>query len=147
MFLSRAASHVHVLVRNAGLGETTSAYLSSRLEADRSISIHPFTEVAELHGDGTLDGVAARDNGSGEMFVNGTGRRGQVDVGVGRYAYMATPGTSCIAPAFVDCDYTGDDPFEMLICFARAWGRARTDGRRGCGWSGGRCRCRRRSWG
>ena len=66
MFLSRAASHVHVLIRNEGLGETMSSYLSSRLEADPSISIHPFTEVAELHGDGTLDGVTVRDNASGE---------------------------------------------------------------------------------
>ena len=66
MFLSRAASHVHVLVRNEGLGETMSSYLSSRLEADPSISIHPFTEVAELHGEGTLDGVTVRDNASGE---------------------------------------------------------------------------------
>ena len=50
-----------------------------------------------------------------QLLVNGTGRRGHVDVGAGRYAYAATPGTCSFAPAFVDCDYTGDDPFEMLV--------------------------------
>ena len=61
MFLSRAADHTHVLVRNEGLGETMSAYLSSRLEADPSITIHPYTEVTALRGDDVLEGIELRD--------------------------------------------------------------------------------------
>ena len=66
MFLSRSASHTHVLVRNEGLTDTMSAYLSSRLDADETITVHPFTEVAALHGDATLEGAAVRDTRSGE---------------------------------------------------------------------------------
>ena len=50
-----------------------------------------------------------------QLFVNGTGARGQVDTGAGRYVHASTPGTCCIAPAFVDCHYVNDDPFEMLV--------------------------------
>ena len=68
MFLSRAASHTHVLVRNEGLRDTMSAYLSSRLDADPSITVHPFREVTGLHGDEMLAGIEVRDprDGSGE---------------------------------------------------------------------------------
>ena len=74
MFLARETKHVHVLIRNEGLGDTMSAYLSSRLEADPAITVHPFTEVAALHGGETLDGVTVRDLESGstrEMDVQG----------------------------------------------------------------------------
>ena len=74
MFLARATKHVHVLIRNEGLADTMSAYLSNRLEADPAITIHPFTEVAALHGGETLDGVTVRNLESGdtrEMDVQG----------------------------------------------------------------------------
>ena len=66
MFLARETKHVHVLIRDGGLGDTMSAYLSSRLEADPAITIHPFTEVAALHGGETLDGITVRDRESGD---------------------------------------------------------------------------------
>ena len=66
MFISRAAKHVHILIRNEGLRETMSSYLSSRLDADPSITVHPFTEVRALHGEGTLDGVTIGNSETGE---------------------------------------------------------------------------------
>ena len=65
MFLSRYAKHTHVLVRGEGLGETMSAYLSSRLAADPTISVHPFTEVTALVGDVTLDAIEVANTRSG----------------------------------------------------------------------------------
>ena len=67
MFLSRYARHVHVMVRNEGLGGTMSSYLSSRLEQDQAITIHPYTEVAALHGESVLEGISRRDTRTGEM--------------------------------------------------------------------------------
>ena len=61
MFLSRAASHTHVLVRGDNLNETMSAYLLSRLEADPSITIHTYTEIAALHGEDVLEAIDVRD--------------------------------------------------------------------------------------
>ena len=64
MFLARAASHVHVLIRRDNLHETMSAYLSSRLEADPKVTIHTYTEIDALHGEETLEAVTLRDNRS-----------------------------------------------------------------------------------
>lgn len=66
MFLARHARHVHVLIRNEGLQTSMSAYLSSRLEAEPTITIHPFTEVSGLFGEATLDSVAIRNMTTGD---------------------------------------------------------------------------------
>ena len=66
MFLSRSASHTHVLVRKEGLIDTMSAYLSSRLEADPAITIHPCTEVTALRGTDVLEGIEVRDTRTDE---------------------------------------------------------------------------------
>ena len=66
MFLARHASHVHVLIRRDNLHETMSSYLSSRLEKDPDITIHPYTEVCALSGEETLDGLTLKDNRTGE---------------------------------------------------------------------------------
>ncbi len=66
MFLARSAGHVHLLVRNEGLGSTMSAYLSSRIDADPAITLHTFTEIVALEGEDTLDGAILRDVRSGE---------------------------------------------------------------------------------
>jgi thioredoxin reductase (NADPH) len=65
MFLSRAASHVRVLVRGASLAASMSSYLSSRLEADRAITIEHGAEVVALHGTDTLEAVTIRDGRGG----------------------------------------------------------------------------------
>lgn len=66
MFLSRAARHVHLLVRSASLAASMSDYLSSRLGADPRITVHFGTEIAELHGDARLEAVEVVDTRSGE---------------------------------------------------------------------------------
>ncbi|MEO0499886.1 MAG: FAD-dependent oxidoreductase [Pseudomonadota bacterium] len=60
MFLSRSASLVRILVRGTSLASSMSEYLSSRLQADPSITIEYGTEVTALHGDKTLEAVSIR---------------------------------------------------------------------------------------
>ncbi len=60
MYLSRAANHVHMLVRGSSLAESMSDYLRNRLDADPRITIHYQSEVTALHGDSALDSVTIR---------------------------------------------------------------------------------------
>ncbi|MEL7396917.1 MAG: FAD-dependent oxidoreductase [Pseudomonadota bacterium] len=74
MFLARHTKHVHILIRQDNLHETMSAYLSSRIQQDPKVTVHPFTEVCELHGDETLAGVSVKNGKSGvvtKMNVRG----------------------------------------------------------------------------
>lgn len=57
MFLSRAANHVHLLVRSNSLAASMSDYLSDRLEKDPAITIHYGTQMTGLHGDDRLEGI------------------------------------------------------------------------------------------
>lgn len=66
MFLSRAARHVHLLVRSDSLAASMSSYLSQRLEADPRISIHYRSGITVLHGDERLEAVTVRDNAAGK---------------------------------------------------------------------------------
>ena len=61
MFLSRAASHVRVLVRGSSLASSMSRYLSSRLEADPTITIEYGAEVTALGGKEKLEQVTIRN--------------------------------------------------------------------------------------
>jgi thioredoxin reductase (NADPH) len=65
MFLSRTASRVRVLVRGQSLAASMSSYLSSRLEADPTITIQYGAEVSALHGTDHLETVTIRDTASG----------------------------------------------------------------------------------
>ena len=66
MFLCRSAAHVRLLVRGNSLAASMSSYLSSRLEADPSITIEYGAEVTALHGeDGKLDAVTIRNAADG----------------------------------------------------------------------------------
>jgi thioredoxin reductase (NADPH) len=60
MFLSRAAAHVHLVVRSGSLAASMSSYLSQRLEADPRVTIHYHSEVTALHGDSWLEGVTLK---------------------------------------------------------------------------------------
>jgi thioredoxin reductase (NADPH) len=66
MFLSRAASHVHMLVRSRGLAETMSSYLIDRIAASDRITLHTHCAISELHGDQSLDAVTWCDSRTGE---------------------------------------------------------------------------------
>lgn len=64
MHLSRVAREVHLLVRGTSLAASMSTYLRNRLEAHPRVYIHYQTELAELHGDDTLQAVTVRDKAS-----------------------------------------------------------------------------------
>ncbi|MES2904901.1 MAG: FAD-dependent oxidoreductase [Pseudomonadota bacterium] len=57
MYLSRTASHVHLLVRGPSLAESMSDYLRTRLENDPRITIHYRAQVTALGGDDHLASV------------------------------------------------------------------------------------------
>ncbi|MEM9432471.1 MAG: FAD-dependent oxidoreductase [Pseudomonadota bacterium] len=57
MYMCRNAAHVHLLVRGDSLAASMSDYLSSRLEADPSVTIHYNTQVCGLGGGDSLDCV------------------------------------------------------------------------------------------
>lgn len=65
MFLSRAASHVHILVRGPGLAETMSSYLVDRIAASERITLHPHCAVSGLEGRQALERVTWKDVRSG----------------------------------------------------------------------------------
>lgn len=70
MYLSRTASHVHVLVRGPSLAASMSDYLLSRLDADPAITIHYHTQISRLHGDKQLEKVTIHngEDGSDEII-------------------------------------------------------------------------------
>jgi thioredoxin reductase (NADPH) len=69
MFLSRSARSVRVLVRGSSLASSMSSYLSSRLDADRRITIEYGAEVSALQGSEHLEAVTIRQIKSGETRV------------------------------------------------------------------------------
>jgi len=69
MFLSRAAAHVHLVVRGASLAASMSSYLSQRLEADPRVTIHYHSEVTALHGDNWLKAITLRTGDSEQRIA------------------------------------------------------------------------------
>ena len=60
VFLSRFASHVHVLVRSEGLAASMSDYLVQRIEGSGRITLHAATEITALSGGRFLEEVTWR---------------------------------------------------------------------------------------
>lgn len=73
VFLSRAAAHVHVLVRAPGLAATMCDYLVQRLASSPRISLHTRCEVTQLEGDPMLRGVNWRNRDSGAVTTRAVG--------------------------------------------------------------------------
>lgn len=69
VFLSRHASHVHMLVRGDGLSATMSQYLLERIAATGHITLHTRSEVTGLEGARALEQVHWVNNDSGERTV------------------------------------------------------------------------------
>lgn len=67
VFLSRIASHVHVLVRSSGLAATMSDYLVQRILLSSSITLHTHSEIVGLGGDGRLSEVTWQQRDTGEQ--------------------------------------------------------------------------------
>jgi thioredoxin reductase (NADPH) len=65
MFLCRSARHVHVVVRGTSLAASMSDYLTTRLMADPSVTVHFQTEVTGLAGAGQLYGVTLTNRATG----------------------------------------------------------------------------------
>ena len=66
VFLSRFASHVHILVRGESLAASMSDYLVSRIEAvPERITLHRTTEITALHGSRHLECVTWTDRRTG----------------------------------------------------------------------------------
>jgi thioredoxin reductase (NADPH) len=66
MFLSRYARCVRVLVRGSSLAASMSSYLTSRLEADPSITIEYNSEVTALEGGEDLESITIRNATTGQ---------------------------------------------------------------------------------
>lgn len=64
MFLTRFARQVTMLIR--GPEPTASQYLVDAMNRNKKLEILTHAELAELHGDGRLDGVTVLDNQTGE---------------------------------------------------------------------------------
>jgi thioredoxin reductase (NADPH) len=60
MFLSRRASHVHLVVRGASLAASMSDYLIERIRKNAAITLHFHAEVTALHGDDALEAITLR---------------------------------------------------------------------------------------
>lgn len=65
IFLAGFARHVYLLVRGAGLADTMSRYLISRIEACREITMKPWTEIEALEGESSLERIRWRDTKTG----------------------------------------------------------------------------------
>ena len=62
LFLARYAGQVHVLIRRADLRETMSNYLAQRLTHHERVTVHPRSELCEVHGTNWLSALTARDH-------------------------------------------------------------------------------------
>jgi thioredoxin reductase (NADPH) len=65
-FLSRQVTRVHLVVREAGLTEFMSRYLSSRIERNPKIDVLLETEIRELEGDDVLEAIVVENTATGQ---------------------------------------------------------------------------------
>ena len=73
IFLSGTVERVSLLLRGGELGASMSNYLVEQIEAIENIDVLLHTEVREIHGDSSLEGLAIEETRSGE--------RRELDVG------------------------------------------------------------------
>jgi thioredoxin reductase (NADPH) len=67
IFLAEHAKHVYLVVRGAGLSDTMSRYLISRIEACPDITIKKRTEICALEGETELQSIRWRDAETGAV--------------------------------------------------------------------------------
>ena len=70
VFLSGTAKRVYLLVRRAGLAETMSRYLISRIEACPEVSLKAWTEIEALEGHTHLERVRWRNSKTGTSEIH-----------------------------------------------------------------------------
>ena len=66
LFLSEAASVVHMLIRGGDLGKSMSRYLVDRIRQTDAVQVHRHTEATALHGDDRLEAVGVEHNKTGD---------------------------------------------------------------------------------
>ena len=66
LFLSEAASVVHMLIRGGDLGKSMSRYLVDRIRQTNAVQVHRHTEAVSLRGDDRLDAVEVEHNKTGD---------------------------------------------------------------------------------
>jgi thioredoxin reductase (NADPH) len=62
LFLAQHAGQVHVLIRRDDLRDTMSNYLAQRLTHHERVTVHPRSELREVHGTSRLDALTWRDH-------------------------------------------------------------------------------------
>ena len=62
LFLARHAGQVHVLIRRDDLRETMSNYLAQRLMHHERVTVHPRSQLSEVHGTSRLSALTWRDH-------------------------------------------------------------------------------------
>jgi thioredoxin reductase (NADPH) len=65
LFLARHADRVHVLIRREDLRDTMSNYLAQRLTHHERITVHPRSELSEVHGTSQLSALTWHDHALG----------------------------------------------------------------------------------
>jgi thioredoxin reductase (NADPH) len=70
VFLAQTAKRVHMLVRGNGLADTMSRYLVRRIEDNPAIVLRTHTQIVGLEGNGHLERVTWRDDGTGSLESN-----------------------------------------------------------------------------
>jgi thioredoxin reductase (NADPH) len=74
LFLARHAGQVHVLTRRDELRETMSNYLAERLMHDERVTVHPRSQLSEVHGTSRLSALTWRDHvGSRHVRLDAAG--------------------------------------------------------------------------
>jgi thioredoxin reductase (NADPH) len=66
VFLAQTTKRVHMLVRSAGLAESMSRYLISRIQSTATIVLRPYTEIVVLEGGDHLELVRWRNSQTGQ---------------------------------------------------------------------------------
>jgi len=61
VFLAQTSRHVHLLIRGQSLAASMSSYLIRRIEESSNITLYTGSEIAELSGSESLEGVVWRD--------------------------------------------------------------------------------------
>jgi thioredoxin reductase (NADPH) len=69
VYLAANVPHVHILVRSSGLAETMSRYLIQRIEQTPNITLRTRTQIEAIEGDGDIERVNVRDDGSGQSLT------------------------------------------------------------------------------
>ena len=73
VYLSNFAKHVHIILRRDNLKDTMSSYLIDQIDGIDNITVEPFREVEEAHGDNQLESLSIKNNQTGEIEKNPAG--------------------------------------------------------------------------